>query len=155
MISLAPLLRRYDAIITWLSGRGPESLVLLLIRVVLAGIFWRSGQTKVVEGSWFTLNDSTVELFRSEYAGVPIPPELAAPLANAAEHILPALLVAGLFTRLSALGLLGMTMVIQIFVYPEAWWAEHSLWTGLALILILRGGGLLSADALLVKTSRP
>ncbi|MEY4056139.1 MAG: hypothetical protein RL519_1474 [Pseudomonadota bacterium] len=154
MIRLAPLLRLYDQAVTWLSGKFPESLVLLFVRVVLAGIFWRSGQTKVVEGSWFTLNDTTVELFRTEYAGVPLPPELAAPMANAAEHILPALLVAGLFTRFSALGLIGMTLVIQIFVYPDAWWAEHSLWIGLALILVLRGGGLLSLDTLLVRSSR-
>ena len=75
-------------------------------------------------------------------------------MANAAEHILPALLVAGLFTRLSALGLIGMTMVIQLFVYPDAWWAEHSLWIGLALILVLRGGGLASADTALVRSTR-
>ena len=55
----------------------------------------------------------------------------------------------GLFTRLSALALLGMTVVIQIFVFPEAWWQVHSLWVALALILIVRGGGGLSVDALL------
>lgn len=154
MISLIPALRTYDRVSTWLSGKIPESLVLLFVRLALGGIFWRSGQTKVVEGSWFTLNDSTVELFRTEYAGVPLPPELAAPMANAAEHILPALLLVGLFTRLSALGLIGMTLVIQFFVYPDAWWPEHSLWIGLALILVLRGGGLASLDALLVRKTR-
>ena len=154
MTLLAPILQRYDAAANWLSGRVPESLMLLFVRIAFGGIFWRSGQTKVVEGTWFTLNDTTVELFRTEYAGVPLPPELAAPMANAAEHILPALLVAGLFTRLSALGLIGMTMVIQLFVYPDAWWAEHSLWIGLALILVLRGGGLASADTALVRSTR-
>ena len=127
---------------------------MLLVRIALGGIFWRSGQTKVVEGTWFQLTDTTYELFRTEYAGVPLPPELAAVMANTAEHILPMLLLAGLFTRFSALGLLGMTLVIQLFVYPEAWWPEHSLWVGLALILILRGGGLLSLDALLVARRR-
>ncbi|HEX8056713.1 MAG TPA: DoxX family protein, partial [Novosphingobium sp.] len=117
-------------------------------------VFWRSGQTKVVEGTWFTLSDSTFELFRTEYAGVPLPAELAAPMANAAEHILPAMLLVGLFTRFSALGLIGMTMVIQIFVYPDAWWPEHSLWTALALILVLHGGGMISLDALLVRKTR-
>lgn len=151
---LAPFLRTYDSATSWLSGKFPESVMLLFVRVVLGGIFWRSGQTKVVAGTWFTLNDSTVELFRSEYAGVPLPPELAAPLANAAEHILPALLLIGLITRLSALGLIAMTMVIQIFVYPDAWWTEHSLWIALALILVLRGGGLLSLDAILARTGR-
>lgn len=148
------LLRRYDATARWLSGAVPESLMLLFVRVVLGGIFWRSGQTKVEEGSWFTLTDSTRELFRTEYAGVPLPPDLAAPLANSAEHMLPALLLFGLFTRLSALGLIGMTLVIQIFVYPDAWWPEHSLWIGLALILVVRGGGHFSFDKLLVWRTR-
>lgn len=154
MSTLAPLLRRCDAVTGRLSGAIPESLLLLFVRVVLGGVFWRSGQTKVVEGTWFTLTDSTVELFRTEYVGVPLPAELAAPMANAAEHILPALLLVGLFTRFSALGLLAMTMVIQIFVYPDAWWPEHSLWMALALVLVLYGGGLISLDALLVRKTR-
>jgi len=148
------LLRRYDAATRWLSGIVPESMMLLFVRVVLGGIFWRSGQTKVEDGTWFTLTESTRELFRTEYAGVPLPADLAAPLANAAEHVLPALLVVGLFTRFSALGLIGMTLVIQIFVYPDAWWTEHSLWIGLALILVARGGGKLSLDHLLVRKTR-
>lgn len=148
------LIRRYDAAVRLLSGTVPESLMLLFVRVVLGGIFWRSGQTKVEEGSWFTLTDSTRELFRTEYAGVPLPADLAAPLANAAEHILPALLLVGLFTRLSALGLIGLTLVIQFFVYPDAWWPEHSLWIGLALILVMRGGGYFSFDKLSVWRTR-
>lgn len=154
MTALAPLLQRYDDVTARLSGAIPESLLLLFVRIVLGGVFWRSGQTKVVEGTWFTLSDSTLELFRTEYAGVPLPAELAAPMANAAEHILPAMLLIGLFTRFSALGLIGMTMVIQIFVYPDAWWPEHSLWTALALILVLHGGGLISLDALFAAKTR-
>jgi len=153
-MALSPLLRRYDPAVAWLSGRVPESLMLLFVRVALGGVFWRSGQTKVMEGTWFTLTDATRELFRTEYAGVPLPPALAAPLANAAEHVLPALLLAGLFTRGAALGLLGMTLTIQVFVYPDAWWPEHSLWVAMALTLIVRGGGLFSADALLVRSTR-
>ena len=153
-MALSPLLRRYDAAVAWLSGRVPESLMLLFVRVAQGGVFWRSGQTKVMEGTWFTLTDATRELFRTEYAGVPLPPALAAPLANAAEHVLPALLLAGLFTRGAALGLLGMTLTIQVFVYPDAWWPEHSLWVAMALTLIVRGGGLFSAGALLVQSTR-
>lgn len=148
---MAATLTRYDAATRWLSGRLPESLLLVFVRVVLGGIFWRSGQTKVAEGSWFQLTDSTYELFRTEYAGVPLPPDIAAVMANAAEHVLPALLLVGLFTRGAALGLIGMTLTIQFFVYPDAWWPEHSLWTALALVLVLRGGGLFSLDALLTR----
>ncbi len=145
---------RYDALVRAVSGRLPEAAALLLARLALGGVFWRSGQTKVEDGTWFTLTDTTYELFRTEYAGVPLPPELGAVLANAGEHILPVLLVLGLFTRLSALGLLGMTLVIQFFVYPEAWWPEHSLWAALALILIVRGGGLLALDTPLAARTR-
>ncbi len=154
MIKGSALLRRYDSGIQWLSGKLPESVILLFVRIVLGGIFWRSGQTKIEEGTWLTLSDTTIELFRTEYAGVPLSPEFAAPLATGAEHVLPAMLLAGLFTRLSALGLIGMTLVIQFFVYPEAWWPVHSLWVALALILALRGGGAISLDAWLVGKSR-
>ena len=145
------LIQRYDAIVAALAGRLPEGILLAFVRVVLAGIFWRSGETKVEEGTWFQVTETTYELFRTEYAGVPLPPEFAALAATAAEHLFPALLVAGLFTRLSALALLGMTLTIQFFVYPEAWWPVHSLWAALALVLVLRGGGWLSLDALLAR----
>lgn len=151
MSLIAPLLARYDHAVRQLTGHLPESAVLVLVRLALGGVFWRSGQTKVEEGTWFQLTDSTYELFRTEYAGVPLPPELAAVMANAAEHVLPVLLVAGLFTRGAALGLLGMTLTIQFFVYPDAWWSEHSLWAALALVLAMRGAGLFSLDALLLS----
>jgi putative oxidoreductase len=147
----AGLVRQYDGLTARLGGKLPEGLLLAFVRVVLAGIFWRSGQTKVEEGTWFQVTDTTYELFRTEYAGVPLPPEFAALAATTAEHVFPALLLAGLFTRFSALALLGMTMTIQIFVYPEAWWAAHSLWAALALVLVLRGGGWLSLDSLLTR----
>ena len=143
------MVKRYDRLVAMVSGWRAESLVLLLVRVVLAGIFWRSGRAKMADSSWFTISDGTWELFRTEYSGVPLPPELAAPLATGAEHLFPVLLVIGLLTRASALALLGMTMVIQIFVYPDAWWTEHSLWTALALVLIVRGGGIFAIDRLL------
>ena len=154
MSTTVAVISRYDAAVRWLRGALPESILLLFVRAVLGGIFWRSGQTKVVEGTWFQLSDTTYELFRTEYAGVPLPPEFAAVIANTAEHILPALLLAGLFTRGAALGLLGMTLVIQLVVYPDAWWPEHSLWAALALVLVLRGGGMLSADAMLTRGRR-
>ena len=85
---------------------------------------------------------------------MPLPPELAAPLATFAEHLFPILLVLGLATRLSALALLGMTMVIQIFVFPEAWWSVHSLWVALCLVLVARGGGLFALDTVAGKVGR-
>lgn len=149
------MLALYDRTVAWLASRLPQSLMLLFVRIVLAGIFWRSGQTKIEEGSWFTISENTYFLFQEEYSGVPLPSDLAAVMATVSEHLFPILLVLGLFTRLSAAALLGMTVVIQIFVYPDAWWPVHSLWAALALVLIVRGGGLLSLDAALVKRTRP
>lgn len=139
----------YHRTVAMLSTSFVEAITLLFVRISLAGIFWRSGRTKVDEGSWLSVSDTAKFLFEEEYKGVPLPPELAAYMATYAEHLFPALLVIGLFTRLSALALLGMTMVIQIFVYPEAWWSVHMIWVALALVLIVRGGGNLSLDALL------
>lgn len=148
------MLRLYDKLVIWAGSALPESLTLLFVRVAFAGIFWRSGQTKTVEGHWFQISDATFELFRTEYSGVPLPPHLAAVMAASAEHVFPILLVLGLLTRLSALALLGMALVIQIFVYPDAWWPVHSLWTALALVLIVRGSGRFAIDPLLTRTRR-
>jgi putative oxidoreductase len=141
----------YTRFVATMSAPWIDAVMLLFVRISLAGIFWRSGRTKVDESSWLSVSDTAVFLFEEEYKGVPLPPEFAAYMATYAEHLFPLLLVVGLFTRLSALALLGMTMVIQIFVYPEAWWSVHMIWVALALMLIVRGGGSLSLDALLTK----
>lgn len=139
----------YDRIVALAASRLAEDVALLLARIALAGIFWRSGRSKVTEGSLFEISDSTRYLFENDYASVPLPPDIAAPLATLGEHLFPVLLVIGLATRLSAGALFAMTLVIQIFVYPEAWWTTHILWTALAAVLIVRGGGVLSLDALI------
>lgn len=120
----------------------PDALVALTLRVFPALVFWQSGQTKV-EG--FSIKDSTWFLFEHEYALPLIPHEVAAVMATVAEHLLPVLLILGLFTRLSALGLLGMTAVIQIFVYPDAW-MTHGLWAAPLLAVVTRGPGRWSID---------
>lgn len=122
-----------------LFGRINESALLLFVRIAAGHVFWASGRTKV-EGL-FTLRPETVDLFRDEYRLPLIAPEVAAPLAAFAEHLLPLLLVFGLFTRFAALGLIGMTLVIQFLVYPEAWWPQHSLWLALLLVTLVRGPG--------------
>lgn len=141
----------YDRLTAWVSSRLPEGIALLVNRVALAGIFWRSGRTKVEEGTALTINDTAYFLFEHEYTGLPLPVDLAVPLATWAEHLFPILLVLGLFTRFAALSLMLMTLMIQIFVYPEAWWATHILWVAMAAILVARGGGLFSLDALLAS----
>lgn len=121
----------------------PDWLLALLMRVAIAATFFLSGRTKV-EG-WFTLSDSTFFLFETEYALPVIAPHAAAYVATTAEHVFPILLVLGLFTRLSALALLVMTLVIQTFVYPDAW-PTHLLWAALLIQLIAKGAGRASLD---------
>jgi putative oxidoreductase len=120
-----------------------QSLLLLVQRLGIASIFFLSGRTKV--DGWFTLSDSTFELFRTDYALPLIPPDIAAYAATISEHLFSILLVVGLFTRLSATALLGMTLVIEIFVYPDAW-PTHLSWAGLLLPLMAFGGGKFSID---------
>jgi putative oxidoreductase len=120
-----------------------SSLLLLVQRFGIAAVFFLSGRTKV--DGLLTVNDSAFELFRFEYALPLIPPEAAAYAATYSEHLFPILLVLGLFTRLSAAALLTMTLVIQLFVYPDAW-PTHLSWAGLLLPLIAFGGGKLSLD---------
>ena len=132
------------AAIDW-ANRIPSSILGLIVRVGIAYVFWQSGQTKV--SGWHVTN-SAIQLFRNEYKLPLIPPELAADLAAAQEHLFSALLIVGLASRISALGLLAMTAVIEIFVYPQSW-PEHLLWAGALLYVIARGPGAISLDALI------
>lgn len=138
------------------------ALIAIIARIGLAATFWLSGQTKI-EGFQIDLfaerplqlgvphlTDGVVVLFRDEYRLPFLDPELAATMAAAAEHVLPLLLILGLATRLSALGLLTMTMVIQIFVYPDAW-PVHALWISAQLYLLVYGAGSVSLDRLISR----
>lgn len=124
----------------------PISLLLLVQRLGIASVFFLSGRTKV--DGLLTVNDTAFELFRSDYALPLINPEIAAHAATYSEHLFPILLTLGLFTRFSATALLVMTLVIEIFVYPDAW-PTHLGWAGLLLPLIALGGGKLSLDRLM------
>jgi len=126
-----------------------QDYLLLWLRFWVAHIFYASGRTKVA-GGFLELSDSAVTLFEYEY-GLPfLPPELAAKLAVYGETFLPLLLVAGLASRLSALGLMGMTLVIQIFVYPTHF-IEHGTWFVALLPILMLGGGKISLDHLLFR----
>lgn len=120
-----------------------HGLLALAARLAVGAIFFLSGRTKV-EG-FLTVSDNAYTLFREDYKVPLLPPEFAAHMATYAEHLFPVLLVLGLCTRLSALALLGMTAVIQIFVYPDAW-PTHLSWAALMLYLVGRGAGPLSLD---------
>jgi putative oxidoreductase len=144
-----------------LCSRIPDSLIAYIGRFSIAAVFWKSGQTKVegfvidiVSGDihlgWPHLSDSVIPLFKDEYHLPLVPPEVAAPMAAFAEHFFPALILLGLATRLSAFALLGMTMTIQLLVYPDAY-PTHGTWAAVLLFLIARGPGKLSIDHWIAK----
>ena len=126
----------------------PEWLVALVARIALFRVFWFSGQAKF--DGWEVTN-GTIALFQYEYALPVIPPVTAAWVAAYTEVIFAVLLLVGFFTRLGALSLLVMTLVIQLFVYPDAW-STHLLWITGLLYLLRQGGGLLSLDHLFCRS---
>lgn len=136
----------YNRAARWLEVWIGHDLLAVAARGGIAGVFWLSGRTKV--DGWLSVSESAVALFEDEYKVPVLPPELAAHLAAYAEHLFPVLLVLGLATRVSALALLGMTAVIQVFVYPLAW-PTHLVWAAALLYLAGRGAGRFSVDRLI------
>jgi putative oxidoreductase len=130
--------------LTELFARIPADVFSLLARLGIGVIFLRSGLLKL--DGWE--NGNTLALFQYEYQLPLIPPEIAAPLALAMELSMPMFLFAGLGTRFAALALLGMTAVIEIFVYPAAF-DTHAVWAVSLLYLIKYGAGTLSLDHLI------
>jgi len=133
--SLAP---RASRALQWLE-RVPYSILAIPLRLAVATVFWNSGTTKLA--NW----DTTLALFTDEYKVPVLPPEIAAYMAASIELTTPVLLVLGLATRPVALALLGMTTVIEVFVYPEAW-PTHIQWAAMLLVLLCRGPGKWSLD---------
>ena len=134
-----------------LAERIPYCVIALASRIAVADIFWRSGRTKV---NGFSIREETFYLFREEYKVPLLPPDLAAYLSTIGEHVFPVLLVIGLASRLSALALFGMTLVIQLFVVPGGW-PEHILWFSLLGLIVARGPGAISLDHLLWNACSP
>jgi len=126
----------------------PYSFLAIPLRLAVATVFWNSGTTKLA--SW----DTTLQLFTDEYRLPLLPPELAAYMAASIELTTPVLLVLGLLTRPAAFVLLGMTSVIEIFVYPQAW-PTHIQWAAMLLILLCRGPGHFSLDHAIWSRIRP
>lgn len=126
----------------------PYSVLAIPLRLAVATVFWNSGTAKLA--SW----DTTLQLFADEYRLPLLPPELAATMAASIELTTPVLLILGLLTRPAAFVLLGMTSVIEIFVYPQAW-PTHIQWAAMLLILLCRGPGRFSLDQLIWSRIRP
>ncbi|MBI1361418.1 MAG: DoxX family membrane protein [Alphaproteobacteria bacterium] len=131
------------ALLAWPNRAIPEWAVALVCRLGVAGVFFMSGRTKV--DGFLHIKQSTYFLFQTEYKIPLVSPDIAAPMAAYSEHIFSIMLVLGLMTRLSAAAFLFMTLVIEVFVYPDAW-PTHLSWAGLLIYLIARGGGSVSLD---------
>jgi putative oxidoreductase len=149
-----------------LCGVIPYALVALGLRFVIARVFFLSGQTKI-EGQRIPINlnlrgidelsivlpaeikASTFQMFETEYANLPLPPTVATYLFTYAEFVLPICLMIGFATRFSALGLLVMTALMQIYVVPGMWWAAHVYWVSILMVLLSVGPGAISIDALI------
>ncbi|WP_428606718.1 DoxX family protein [Sedimenticola sp.] len=145
------LLARIESLFQFIGGLLPESLLMLFARLAIAYTFFSSGRTKVT--GLLDVTDTALYLFQEEYSVPLIPPDIAAYMAAYAEHFFPILLVLGLFTRFAALSLLIMTLVIQLFVYPDAW--NVHMWWGIAMLYLLKhGGGNWSLDHLFSRHSR-
>ena len=127
----------------WLESI-PYALLAIPLRLALATVFWNSAMAKLA--SW----DTAVALFTDEYRVPVLPPELAAYMAVSIELTAPILLVLGLATRPTAAVLLGMTTVIEVFVYPQAW-PTHLQWAAMLLVLLARGPGKISLDEMICR----
>jgi putative oxidoreductase len=130
------------AIVTGVLGRFPLPVLQLLFRLAVASVFLKAGLNKL--SGW----EFTVQLFMDEYKVPILPADVAAVCAATTELSCSLLLILGLFTRLATLPLLGMILVIQVFVYPDAY-SEHLTWGSILIFLLTRGGGTFSLDRLL------
>lgn len=139
----SPALALISRVLRWLDG-VPYTVLAIPLRLAVATVFWNSAMTKLA--NW----DTAVALFVDEYKLPLLPPELVAYVAVSIELTTPVLLVTGLFTRVAALALLGMTAVIEIFVYPLAW-PTHLQWAAMLFVLLCRGPGRVSVDHWLWK----
>ena len=136
MIQLSALLERLE--------RFPLSLLQLAMRIGVGAVFFRSGLLKI--DSW----QFTIQLFRDEYKVPLLDPVLAAHAAAIVELGIPPLLFIGIATRLATLPLLGMIVVIQTFVYPNAW-SDHLMWASALLLVLTRGPGVFSLDHVIAR----
>ena len=139
----------------------PYALVALGLRLIMARIFFFDGQGKI-DGPvlpidihnvfhWsvvlpLNVKAETFTAFATQFAPLPVPPVLAAYTVSYAEFILPIMLVIGLGTRVAALGMLIMTLMISVYIMPEALWTTQIYWFAILAVLLSQGAGQLSLD---------
>jgi putative oxidoreductase len=144
----------------------PYALVAFALRFIMARVFFLSGQAKIegprsvpirpgigdLEFSVILpagIKDATFQMFEAQYAGLPVAPVVTAYLFTYAEFVLPICLVLGFATRLAALALLAMTVLLQVYVMPGMLWSAHVYWAAILLVLMTVGPGAISVDAMI------
>ena len=138
-----PVSSWFDALRTQLA-RFPLSIILLAGRIGVGATFFKAGLLK------YNSFEFTVRLFAEEYKVPFLDPAVAARMAMVQELTIPILLFAGLATRVATLPLLGMIVVIQTFVYPNAY-NEHLVWGSILVLLLTRGPGVFSLDHVIAR----
>lgn len=151
--------------LTMLCAIIPYAVVAVGLRLVIARVFFLDGQSKI-DGPTVPLDlsgvfggvlnqtivlpaqikDSTFQLFQTQYAGLPLAPNTAVYLLTYAEFVLPVLLVLGFATRFAAAGLLAMTVLLSVYLMPQAFWSLHVYWAAILLVLMSLGAGAISVD---------
>jgi putative oxidoreductase len=160
-----PLVGRFVARLVWLCAIVPYAVIALGLRLLMARVFFLEGQAKiegpVIPFNWIyrstdfsvtlptDINDGALQALLAQYANLPMPAMTAAYLFTYAEFVLPLCLVIGFATRFAALGLLLMTLLIQLYVMPQLWWSTHVYWVAILMVLMSVGPGMVSLDALI------
>jgi len=145
-----------------LCGLIPYALVAVGLRFIMARVFFQFGQA-MIEGpalsfSWLgrafdfsvtlpaDIKAATLEAFQTQYAALPLPAVVAAWVFAYALFALPICLILGFATRFAALGLLVITVLLAVYVTPDALWTSHVYWGAILLVLISVGPGAISLD---------
>jgi putative oxidoreductase len=165
-IAAQPAPRRRSLIAAIVGVLVPYALVALALRLVMARVFFLAGQDKIdglvlriqvdfanIGDVWMTLpqhiKETTLQMFAAKYSALPIPTDVTAYLFTYAEFLLPVCLVVGFATRLSALVLLVMSVLMVMYATPETLWTTQVYWIAILAVLVSVGPGALSIDALL------
>lgn len=167
--SSRPLITRLaDTFATLCRYAVPYALVGLGARLVMARVFFLDGQTRAlgpqmsVELYGFDLSIIVPLQVKTHVFGsytalsslLSVSPLIVANTIAAVQFVLPVLLVVGLATRFSALLLLGLTVLLNLYVMPHMLWSAHVYWAALLLVLVSQGAGAISLDQILRVRSR-
>lgn len=180
MTALVALYNAIFGLVERAGGWLLPHLARFIFAATLLVYYWKSGMTKLGDGLFGLVTPSAgayAQIFPKQFEAVGYDASqlgfihwLVAMAGTYAEFILPLLLAIGLFTRLAALamtGFIAMQSVTDVYGHGQtdaktlgAWFDgapdsiimdQRLFWIFLLLFLVVKGGGALSADTLLLK----